>query len=150
MNKKIYYHVFFLTEGTMTTHLKVVRTAAEPSLAFDYEVPIFLEDKNNYCTEQWDLTTLEILKFIDGFNHISKIASEADVDNSLVKTAVQNLVFYGVAKTIPIFQYCNIYATTSKIKELSDNEYLQKCCIAYSSINCSYLFYLFIIGKKKY
>lgn len=35
---------------------------------------------------------LQVLPFIDGINHVAKIAAQADVDNNLVKTCLQNLV----------------------------------------------------------
>jgi hypothetical protein len=34
----------------------------------------------------------QVLPYIDGFNHIARIAAEADVENNLVKACVQNLV----------------------------------------------------------
>lgn len=35
---------------------------------------------------------LQILSYIDGFRHIQKIAAEADVELTLVRIAVQNLL----------------------------------------------------------
>ena len=58
----------------------------------DHQVPIFVENRGEFFEEQWDLTTQQVLPFIDGFNHISKIAAKADVENNLVKSCVQNLV----------------------------------------------------------
>jgi len=34
----------------------------------------------------------QVLPYIDGFNHVAKIAAEADVENNLVKACVQNLM----------------------------------------------------------
>jgi hypothetical protein len=34
----------------------------------------------------------QVLPYINGFNHVAKIAAEADVENNLVKACVQNLV----------------------------------------------------------
>lgn len=122
-----------LTEGTMTSHLKVVRLAPEPQPVLDHQVPIFLEGREAFRSDQWDLTTQQVLPYIDGFNHVSRIAVEADVDNNLVKSCVQNLVYYGVVTLIPIFQYSNVYATTPKLKELAEDLNLQEKCIEYSS-----------------
>lgn len=41
--------------------------------------------------------------------------------------------YYGVVTLIPIFQYSNVYAVTSKLKELAENIKLQERCIAYAS-----------------
>ncbi|XP_044013900.1 GATOR complex protein NPRL2, partial [Aphidius gifuensis] len=133
MNDLNSHKMSIVTEGTMTTHLKVIRLAQEPRLVVDHQVPIFLEDKENYKTYQWDLTTLNILEYINGYNHISKISVLSGVDNALVKNAIQNLIYYGIVKIIPIFQYSHFYATTPMLKEFAKNEYLQDKCIDYSS-----------------
>ncbi|KYQ57322.1 Nitrogen permease regulator 2-like protein [Trachymyrmex zeteki] len=122
-----------LTEGTMTSHLKVVRLAPEPKPVLDHQVPIFLEDRDTFQNDQWDLTTQQVLPYIDGFNHVARIAAEADVENNLVKSCVQNLVYYGVVTLIPIFQYSNVYAVTPKLRKLPDDIKLQERCIAYAS-----------------
>ncbi|XP_024941875.1 GATOR complex protein NPRL2 isoform X2 [Cephus cinctus] len=108
-----------LTEGTMTSHLKVVRQAPEPKPILDHQVPIFLEGREAFQSDQWDLTTQQVLPYIDGFNHVARIAAEADVENNLVKSCVQNLV--------------NVYATTPKLKKLAEDVELQDKCVAYAS-----------------
>ncbi|XP_029043128.1 GATOR complex protein NPRL2 isoform X2 [Osmia bicornis bicornis] len=122
-----------LTEGTMTSNLKVIKLAPEPKPVLDHQVPIFLEGREAFQSDQWDLTTQQVLPYIDGFNHVARIAAEADVENNLVKSCVQNLVYYGVVTLIPIFQYSNVYGATSKLKELAENPKLQERCIAYAS-----------------
>nr|CAD7435873.1 unnamed protein product [Timema monikensis] len=82
-----------LTEGTTTTHLKLTRLVQDPEPVLDHQVPVFLEDQSSFQAEQWDLTTNQVLPYIDGFNHVSRIAAEADVDINLVKACVQNLVW---------------------------------------------------------
>lgn len=120
-------------EGTMTSHLKVVRLAPEPKPVLDHQVPIFLESREAFQSDQWDLTTQQVLPYIDGFNHVARIAAAADVENNLVKSCVQNLIYYGVVTLIPIFQYSNVYAITPKLKQLGDDIKLQERCIAYAS-----------------
>lgn len=122
-----------LTEGTMTSHLKVIKLAPEPKPVLEHQVPIFLDGREVFQTDQWDLTTQQVLPYIDGFNHVARIAAEADVENNLVKSCVQNLIYYGVVTLIPIFQYSNVYAATSKLKELAENTKLQERCVAYAS-----------------
>ncbi|XP_011876032.1 PREDICTED: nitrogen permease regulator 2-like protein isoform X2 [Vollenhovia emeryi] len=108
-----------LTEGTMTSHLKVVRLAPEPKPVLDHQVPIFLEDKESFQNDQWDLTTQQLLPYIDGFNHVARIAALADVENNLVKSCVQNLV--------------NVYAATTKLRKFPDDAKLVERCVAYAS-----------------
>jgi len=93
LKKSCYNICDILLEGTMTSHLKVVRLAPEPKPVLDYQVPIFLEDRETFQNDQWDLTTQQVLPYIDGFNHVARIAAEADVENNLVKSCVQNLVY---------------------------------------------------------
>ena len=76
----------------MTTHFKVVRLAPEPKAVLDHQVPIFLEGREAFYSEHWDLTTQQVLPYIDGFNHVARIAVESDVENNLVKSCIQNLL----------------------------------------------------------
>lgn len=122
-----------LIEGTTTTHLKVVRVRVDPSIVLDHQVPIFLPEHEKFIDDQWDLTTHQVFPYIDGFNHVAKIAAEADVENNLVKACVQNLVYYGVVALIPIFQYCNVYTATPRLKRLATDQKLQHQCVHYVS-----------------
>jgi hypothetical protein len=56
-----------------------------------------LDEKSRTCgsSDTAELTVfviLQVLPYINGFNHVAKIAAEADVENNLVKACVQNLV----------------------------------------------------------
>jgi MOSC domain-containing protein YiiM len=41
----------------------------------------------------------QVLPYINGFNHVAKIAAEAAVENNLVQAFVQNLVYRGEEKS---------------------------------------------------
>lgn len=74
------------------------------------------------------LNTLQVLPFINGVNHISRIAADSDVEIGLVKACVQNLVYYQVAEVLPLFKYSNVYMCTRNLQKLStDNDLLQAC-----------------------
>lgn len=49
-----------LTEGTIITHLKVVRVCADPLPVLDHQVPIFLPEHQQFIDDQWDLTTHQV------------------------------------------------------------------------------------------
>ena len=70
--------------------------SGEPAPVRDYQVPVLTVIPHQLQPEQWDLTTTEILPHIDGFNHIAKISSLADVGSALVRACVQNLVYHKV------------------------------------------------------
>lgn len=114
-----------------TLHLRVVRVSQDPPQVDDHHVPLFTATRSNFVPAHWDLTTQQILPYIDGFNHTAKIAAEADVEISLVKACVQNMVYYGVVTLIPIFQYSNVYTVTPSIRTLAESKDLQDECIRY-------------------
>lgn len=72
---------------------------------------------------------LQILPYINGFNHIARIASLADVALGLALQCIRHLILLGVATVIPVFQYCNIYRPTPKLSQLATNKKLQQRCI---------------------
>ncbi|KAM4651185.1 GATOR1 complex protein NPRL2 isoform 2-T2 [Discoglossus pictus] len=116
-----------------TMHLKVIDLRASPPTAQEYDVPVFTEDKDDFSNAQWDLTTQQILPYIDGFRHIQKISAEADVELNLVRIAIQNLMYYGVVTLVSIFQYSNVYCTTPRVHELIHDKALQEECVCYVS-----------------
>ncbi|XP_071450602.1 GATOR1 complex protein NPRL2 isoform X2 [Hetaerina americana] len=125
--------------GSSTTHLKVLRVSRDPPPVEDHQVPCFTPVPKSYCRDQWDLTTQQVIPFIDGFNHVAKIAAEADVENNLVKACIQNLLYYGVVRMISIFRYSAEYATTPKLRDLLENVEFQKDCMKYVAKSSSAL-----------
>ncbi|RWS04038.1 nitrogen permease regulator 2-like protein [Dinothrombium tinctorium] len=122
-----------VTEST-TIHLKVNRVHPEPQQVEDHDVPIFSISEVSIIPSQWDLTTQQVLPYIDGYRHVDKIAAEADVEVSLVKACIQNMIYYGIITLIPIFQYSNVYVTTEKLIQLVENTVLRNECLQYVSI----------------
>ncbi|KAF8764221.1 GATOR complex protein NPRL2-like isoform X1 [Argiope bruennichi] len=121
-----------------TIFLNVIRVYPMPPQVMDQDVPIFTERKFpvppsdwDITMQQWDLTVMLILPYIDGFRHVAKIAVEAGVEIHLVKAFIQNMVYYGVVTLIPIFMYSNVYIPTPKLNELADNCKLQEECVQY-------------------
>ncbi|XP_043408256.1 GATOR complex protein NPRL2 isoform X4 [Chelonia mydas] len=114
-----------------TIHLKVIEQRPDPPIVQEYDVPVFTLDKDDFFNAQWDLTTQQILPYIDGFRHIQKISAEADVELNLVRIAIQNLLYYGVVTLVSILQYSNVYCTTPKVQDLVDDKCLQEECLSY-------------------
>jgi len=116
-----------------TLHLRVVKILPPPPKVEDYHVPIFLLKTSSFISSQWDLTTQQILPYVDGLRHIARIAAETDVEIGLVKQCVENMVYHGVVTIVPLFQYSNVYRVTPEIQKLAESKQLQEECIKYVS-----------------
>ena len=108
-----------------------MRLPKQPPVVLDHSVPVFLWSKAAIESKLWDLTAHRVLPYIDGFNHVQKIALIADVDLSIVRSALQTLLFHGVIALIPIFLYSNNYSTKPEIVQLSKNKAMQEECVSY-------------------
>ncbi|XP_052746585.1 GATOR complex protein NPRL2 isoform X2 [Bicyclus anynana] len=84
----------------------------------------------------WDLTTRQLLPYINGYNHISKIASDANVEKTLVKSCIQNLVYYNVVMLIPVLMFNNMYRATPKLSRLFSDLEMQKSCLSFITNDC--------------
>lgn len=73
--------------------------------------------------------TQQILPYINGFNHIDRIAAIADVALGLVLDCIKHLILLGVAIVVPVFQYSNVYRPTPKLAQLAKCKALQQRCI---------------------
>ncbi|XP_067315513.1 GATOR complex protein NPRL2 isoform X1 [Pseudorasbora parva] len=120
-------------DDSNTIHLKLIEQRKDPLVVQEYDVPVFTKNKDHFIKSQWDLTTQQILPFVDGYRHIQKISAEADVELNLVRIAVQNLLYYEVVTLVSIFQYSNVYCTTPKVQNLIDKKCLQEECLHYVS-----------------
>lgn len=118
-----------------TIYLKVNTLPKEPPVVLDHHVPAFLWSKSAVDSQHWGLTAKRILPFINGFNHIQKIAKMANIDLTLVRSAVQTLVFHGVIELTSIFLYSNMYAVNPKVDSLYHEEILREECIKYVALD---------------
>lgn len=119
-------------DETNTIHLKCnVTSSTESYSVLDHQVPVFICNKDALTSSEWDITTQQILPYIDGFNHVQRIAGEADVEISLVRMCIQDMVQHKVVKLIPIFQYSNVYIPTPEINQLTHDKRLQEECLDY-------------------
>ncbi|KAL5515966.1 hypothetical protein EMCRGX_G001221 [Ephydatia muelleri] len=121
-------------DETKSLHLKITPSLPDPPTIQDHHVPIFTCSQEDIDSAPWDLTIQQILPYVNGFNHVKKIAEESEVDNEIVKVCVQHLILYAFVKLITIFQYSNVYIAEPKIKLLLDDAVLQKECIEYVAL----------------
>lgn len=124
-----------IVEGDTTIYLKIVTHKPDPPVVKDHMVPLLTLEYKTIPIESWDLTTQQILPYINGINHIAQIAAEADVETNLVKSCIQNLAYYGVVHLLPILKYSNVYMCTQHLKNLIQSSELTKACREYVSLN---------------
>lgn len=125
-------------EGETTIYLKIVRITEDPPDVHDHQVPILRPEFRNMSFDSWDLTTQQVLPFINGVYHVSRIAACADVENSLVKSCVQNLVYYNVVELLPLFKYSNVYMCTRNLQKLTKHVSLGQECLAFVTLNVDF------------
>uniref|UniRef100_A0A8C7PV33 NPR2 like, GATOR1 complex subunit n=1 Tax=Oncorhynchus mykiss TaxID=8022 RepID=A0A8C7PV33_ONCMY len=113
-----------------TINLKLIEQRRDPLIVQEYDVPVFTQCKDHFIKSQWDLTTQQILAYIDGFRHIQKISAEADVELNLVRIAVQNLLPANTLYVVSL-QYSNVYCTTPTVQSLIDDRSIQEECLNY-------------------
>ncbi|XP_055585637.1 GATOR complex protein NPRL2 [Uranotaenia lowii] len=117
-----------IVEGETTIYLKIVKLRPDPPPVQDYQVPLICKGFENIALESWDLTTQQVIPFINGIKHVARIAAEADVENQLVKSCIQNLVYYGVVQLLPLLKYSNVYMCTRNLQILSkDRKFAEDC-----------------------
>ncbi|ETN65389.1 tumor suppressor putative 4 [Anopheles darlingi] len=121
-------HVATIVEGSTTIYLKIGRLKPDPPLVQDHQVPLLCRGFEDTDLDAWDLTTQQVLPFINGMNHVARIAAEADVENQLVKACIQNLVYYGVVQLLPLLKYSNVYMCTRALQKLTrDRNFAEEC-----------------------
>lgn len=124
-----------IVEGETTIYLKILKIPEDPPDVYDHQVPLLKKEFQDMSIEHWDLTTQQILPYINGTLHISKIAEYTNVEKSLVKACIQNLVYYKVVELLPIFKYTNAYMCTRNLQTLTKSKQLQDDCLEYVTLN---------------
>ncbi|KAG5653846.1 hypothetical protein H0H81_010119 [Sphagnurus paluster] len=72
--------------------LKIFPFYPNPPLVKDWMVPLALINITKRVEDNWDLTMVKVCKFIDGTNHVSRIAHLADCDIVLTRQAISHLL----------------------------------------------------------
>lgn len=124
-----------IVEGETTIYLKILKIPNDPPDVHDHQVPILSKNFENMSLEHWDLTTQQVWPYINGVLHISRISDYANVEKSLVKACIQNLVYYKVVELLPIFKYTNAYMCTRNLQNLTKSNQLQDECLEYVTLN---------------
>ncbi|KAJ7172358.1 nitrogen permease regulator 2-domain-containing protein [Mycena filopes] len=96
--------------------LKIFPFYPNPPPVKDWMVPLALINLTKRTEDNWDLTMVKVCRYIDGVNHVSRIAHLADCDLALTRLAISHLLYYQVIMTIDIFNIpiCTLCANVSK------------------------------------
>ncbi|KAI9091758.1 nitrogen permease regulator 2 [Phlyctochytrium arcticum] len=114
-------------------NIKLFPKYRDPPPVYDYQVPVLIVNLEKVMDKYWDLTMQRILPHIDGVHSVKKIAEIGDVDPTLVRIAIQHLLYYGVVKMVDIFQFSNVYAIKPSISYLLRSQRLQSECVNFVS-----------------
>jgi hypothetical protein len=128
---------FVAVDECDTIALKLYPSLPRPPAVKDSDVPVRVRDLDVLLgsgqDSGLDLGIRMIVPHIDGHNFVRVIAEVADVDISLVKRALQHLLYYGCIVMTDIFQYSNIYATQPRVQLLLRSRELSGACLRYIS-----------------
>ncbi|KAJ4487842.1 nitrogen permease regulator 2-domain-containing protein [Lentinula aciculospora] len=113
--------------------LKIFPFYPNPPAVKDWMVPVALINLVRRIEDNWDLTMAKVCRYIDGVNHVSRIAHLADCDIKLTREAISHLLYYQVIMTIDIFQYSNMYTLRKSIQWLADEAHVKEECGPYST-----------------
>ncbi|KAI0273349.1 nitrogen permease regulator 2-domain-containing protein [Gloeopeniophorella convolvens] len=113
--------------------LKIFPFYPNPPPVNDWMVPVALVNFDKIIEPNWDLTMAKVCQYIDGSNHVARIANLAGCDIVLTRQAISHLLYYQVIMTIDIFQYSNMYTLRKSIQWLADEAHVKEECGAYVS-----------------
>ncbi|EXJ89912.1 hypothetical protein A1O3_02979 [Capronia epimyces CBS 606.96] len=115
-----------------TLNIKLFPTLPNPASVKPWHVPLFTVRIETMVDENWDLTMLRIIRYINGVNSVKRIATLADADIKLTKKCIKHLLYYGCVLLLDIFSFNAIYAPTAEFDNLiaKDTE-MQKECARY-------------------
>ncbi|KAJ7774959.1 nitrogen permease regulator 2-domain-containing protein [Mycena metata] len=111
--------------------LKIFPFYPNPPPVKDWMVPLALINLTKRTEDNWDLTMVKVCRYIDGVNHVSRIAHLADCDLALTRLAISHLLYYQVIMTIDIFQYSNMYTLRKCIERLAVEADVKEECGPY-------------------
>ncbi len=121
-------------DAANTLNIKLFPTYPPPPPLYAHHVPLSTVRLENLVDENWDLTMLRILPWIDGVNSVKQISLLADADFKLVKKAIRHLLYYGCVLLLDIFSFSAIYAPTESISEFVESEETQGECARYVAL----------------
>ncbi|GJN88362.1 hypothetical protein Rhopal_001327-T1 [Rhodotorula paludigena] len=90
---------------------------ANPPPVRIWDVPVAVTDLEQMKSRSWDVTLYKVCSFINGVNHVKRIAELAEVDLFLARQCIQHLVYYNAVIIVDLFQFSNSYAVLPDIAD---------------------------------
>ncbi|KAI0217123.1 Nitrogen permease regulator 2, partial [Massospora cicadina] len=112
-------------------NLKLFPTYRPPPAFEMFDVPVPVAELPTMVDSTWDITTIKLLKHVDGVNHVKRIIALAEVDEALARKSFEHLLYYGCVVMVDLFQYSNVYAVLPSINRTIEDVILQRECMAY-------------------
>lgn len=117
-----------------TLNIKLFPTYPAPPPLLPHHVPLSTVLLKKLVDQNWDLTMLLILPYINGINSVFQIALAADADYRLVRKAIRHLLYYNCVFLLDIFSFSAIYAPTAELASFVESTELQDECARYVTI----------------
>ncbi|CAF0796246.1 unnamed protein product [Brachionus calyciflorus] len=115
--------------------LKLIINHSDPQLVQSCDVPVFIRNHEEFEIDEWDLTTQKIVSAINGFKTVSLIANETNIESSVAKEAIQNLLYLGIVSLVPIIQFSSMFITTPQIANFYSNYELQMDAVRFVQLD---------------
>lgn len=117
-----------------TLNIKLFPTYPPPPPLYAHHVPLATVRLEDLVDENWDLTMLRVLPWIDGVNSVKQIALLADADLKLVRKAIRHLLYYGCVLLLDTFSFGAIYAPTAEVAAFVESKEMQAECARYVTL----------------
>lgn len=121
-------------DASNTLNIKLFPTYPPPPPLYAHHVPLATVRLGELVDENWDLTMLRVLPWINGVNSLKQVALLADADFKLVRKAIRHLLYYGCVLLLDIFSFGAIYAPTAEVAAFVESKEMQVECGRYVAL----------------
>ncbi len=91
-------------DGFNSLELKLFPFYPNPPECEDWHVPIALANLTELKDDNWDITAARVSLYINGVNHVRRIAELADADLDLTKETLRHMLYYQVVMMVSRIQ----------------------------------------------
>lgn len=118
-------------DASNTLNIKLFPTYPPPPPLHPHHVPLATVRLRDLVDDNWDLTMLRLLPWIDGVHSVRQVALRADADPKLVRKAIRHLLYYGCVLLLDVFSFGAVYAPTAEVAAFVESAEMQAECARY-------------------